>query len=374
MLIWRRTIDAVSRLVSGSILKRNFKPKPRRIRQTLSFETQTQIRAALLDTYFKHCNVESASEAVLRDLHDHTSGRFDVCRFWLIPWIKRYAEFGLINVLEVGCGTGSTTAALALEATHVDVYDIAGPSIEAARRRLQIMNLSNVSFHEHEPENILGEMQRLHPQNSVDCIVIFAVLEHQLYHERLATLKVCWNLLRPGGILVVGDTPNRLCFYDFHTSYLPFFNMLPAEVAIDYVSRSPRREICDAIKRASSDGDARETLARLGTGVSYHEFELALGSVTDLIVGDGFDPEPLSYYGLSLETRLLYTYFRHKNFQIHPAFCRDTIDVILRKPDKNIPTAKTESRNLDAIVRPLSLKASIFGRRTKSTAGTRAKR
>jgi S-adenosylmethionine-dependent methyltransferase len=92
-------------------------------------------------------------------------------------------------------------------------------------------------------------------------------------------------------------------------------------------------------------------LARWGRGVSYHEFELALGPLDDLVVGDGFDPEPMSYYGVSLETRLLYTYAVRKGLKVPPGFLRETLDVILRKPGgAPLPRRK---RDLDAIVRPM---------------------
>jgi SAM-dependent methyltransferase len=71
--------------------------------------------------------------ADLRHLHDHVRGRFDICRRWFMPWLRRFLDLNLSDVVEIGCGTGSTTAALALAAREVDAYDIAGASVEAAR-------------------------------------------------------------------------------------------------------------------------------------------------------------------------------------------------------------------------------------------------
>jgi S-adenosylmethionine-dependent methyltransferase len=315
-------------------------------------------RAALLETYFKWNPIaDSSDEADMRHLHDHLRGRFDDCRRWFVPWLRRVLDLNLSRVVEIGCGTGSTTAALALEAREVEAYDIAGDSIEAARRRLQIMGLSNVRFHEHHPDLLLAAIREQQSQETVDCFVLFAVLEHQLLHERLATLETCWELLRPGGLLVIADTPNRLCLHDFHTTWLPFFNALPDELALRYADRSPREDFRAEIAaaRAASDIDAHLTLARLGRGVSYHEFELALGDVEPLIVGDGFDPEPLGYFGVSLETRLLFTYVKQKRLRVAPAFVRDTIEIILQKPGAEMahsPLRNRSDEELDAIVRP----------------------
>jgi SAM-dependent methyltransferase len=321
-----------------------------------------RVRAALLETYFKGSQVENSnSEADLRHLHDHVRGRFDNCRQWFMPWLRRVLDLNLSRVVEIGCGTGSTTAALALDAREVEAYDIAGVSVEAARRRLQVMGLTNVRFHEHDPDHMLDGIREQHFPQTVDCFVLFAVLEHQLVHERLATLKTCWNLLRPGGLLVVADTPNRLGWHDFHTSWLPFFDALPDDLALRYADRSPREDFRNEIAaaRAKSDIDARLSLARMGRGVSYHEFELALGDVEPFIIGDGFDPEPLGFFGVSFETRMLFTYVKQKRLRVAPAFVRDTIEIILKKPGAEMLHFRTTKRldrsaeELEAIVRPL---------------------
>lgn len=319
-------------------------------------------RTALLESYFRGSRVgDSDKETDLRHLHDHVRGRFDTCRQWFMPWLRRHLDLNSSRVVEIGCGTGSTTAALALDAMEVEAYDIAGPSIEAARRRLQIMGLTNVRLREYGPELLLAKIREQHLPQTVDCFVLFAVLEHQLVSERLATFETCWDRLRPGGLLVVADTPNRLGWHDFHSSWLPFFDALPDDLALRYADRSPREDFRDEIAaaRTRSDIDARLALARIGRGVSYHEFELALGDVEPFIVGDGFDPEPLGFFGVSLETRLLFTYVKQKRLRVAPAFVRDTIEIILKKPEAgslDVPARGQPLRSadeLDAIIRPL---------------------
>lgn len=312
------------------------------------------VRQALLATYYKGSWViGNDSELARNEIHDHVRGRFDTCRRWLLPWIRRAIDLRRSRVVEIGCGTASTTAALALEAEHVTAYDIHGPSVEAARQRLELMGLRNVALSQHPAADLLPAVSRGHAPGSVDVVLIYAVLEHATHVERLETLRRCWALLRPGGVLVVGDTPNRLTYWDAHTTHLPFFNCLPADLALDYAFRSPRQAFKDDLAYAKSVSPERaaDCLARWGRGVSYHEFELALGELEPLIVGDGFDPEPLAYYGVSLETRILYTYARRKGLAVPPAFLRETIEVILRKPDGTAPPRP--ARDLDAIVRPL---------------------
>lgn len=317
----------------------------------LTDSTLAGIRTALANTYFEGLQPDAA------ELEDHTRVRFEACATWFVPWVKRYADLPNAQVVEIGCGTGSTTAALALNAKRVDAYDIDARSVAAARLRAKIMKLDNAEFYQDTPDALLRKMVKNHAPQTVDCIVLFAVLEHQLYGERIATLKAAWNMLKPGGHLVIADTPNRLGWHDFHTAWLPFFNMLPDDLAVDYAKFSSRADFRDAISAASAESEvtAIATLARLGRGVSYHEFEIALGDVNEFVVGDGFDPEPLAYFGLSLETRLLYTYMRRKPLRMPAAFTRDTLEVILRKPDPRSPTPRIRSlEETDLIVRPLT--------------------
>lgn len=237
-------------------------------------------------------------------------------------------------VIEIGCGTGSSTAAIAPHVGHIQAYDIAPASVAAAQRRLAILGLSGrADCCCVEPRSLLATMTSQAPRASadgqqsrprVDMVLIYAVLEHQTVPERLGTLRACWEVLRPGGVLVIADTPNRLTYWDAHTAELPFYHLLPDMVALPYAARSPRVGLRDSIA---------EVLARWGRGVSYHEFELALGDLNELVVADGFAPEMMEWLGLTLEEEVLIDYWKRKPIPVPIGFARKTIDVILRKPE-----------------------------------------
>jgi S-adenosylmethionine-dependent methyltransferase len=323
----------------------------------LTPEREAKVREGLMATYFRGTWAErSDTEQAQKDIHDHVRGRYDLCRKWLLPWVEKLIDLKNTDVVEIGCGTGSTTAALAVEARSVDAYDIAGVSVEAAIRRIEAFGLRNTRLNQHAPERLLSAMSSAHPPNTVGMVLCFAVLEHAKHTERLDTIRHIWEMLAPGGILVIGDTPNRLSYWDHHTTWMPFYNSLPHELALDYADRSPRKHFVDHITASKLQGPAvaEEALARWGRGVSHHEFELVLGDLDPLVVGDGFDPEPLAYFGVTLETRMLYSYAKLKGLTVPPAFLRSSIEVILRKPGGKV-AMRQRPRDLDKIVRPFAL-------------------
>ena len=100
--------------------------------------------------------------------------------------------------------------------------------------------------------------------------------------ERLDALAAAWRVFPSGGILTLVETPNRLWFMDSHTSYLPFFNWLPDDLALRYSQFRPR-EVVRELQDETPDGGLRDLL-RSGRGVSFHEFDLAIGPAAELDV------------------------------------------------------------------------------------------
>jgi S-adenosylmethionine-dependent methyltransferase len=171
-------------------------------------------------------------------------------------------------VLEIGCGTGSTTVALAEQGALVTAVDLHEGSLDVARERLAVYGLSaNLSC-----SNATDALRNCKSEH-FDMIAFLAVLEHMTLDERLSALREAWNNLAPGGFLVVDETPNRLWYFDSHTSQEHFFMWLPDDLASLYSSRTPRPTFNKLFGNAVHDAVA---FARWGRGVSYHDFALAL--------------------------------------------------------------------------------------------------
>lgn len=248
-------------------------------KRDLSAEDEAILRPAITDGFYRHQipylmgipHEEFLSTDQGRvDMDNHLRIRLRVFRDTLIPWLQAYVPLNGSRVLEIGPGTGSSTVALAETGAHVDAIDIDERVLSVAKLRAQLHGFGNTRF---IAENAIN-LHRL-SENQYDLIIFFASLEHMTYAERITALRAAWQMLAPGGFLCVFETPNRLWFWDGHTSQMPFYHWLPDDLAINYAARSPRHGFRTAFK----DQKSGELLARWGRGVSFHEFELAIGDL-----------------------------------------------------------------------------------------------
>jgi SAM-dependent methyltransferase len=65
-----------------------------------------------------------ATEEGPKDLENHEHTRLDVFRATVIPWLDEAKSLAGADVLEIGCGTGSSTVALAEQGANVVAVDI----------------------------------------------------------------------------------------------------------------------------------------------------------------------------------------------------------------------------------------------------------
>ena len=108
-----------------------------------------------------------------------------------------------MQVLEFGCGTGSTALAHAPYVAHVRATDISAKMIEIAQDKADAMNIRNVTF-----EQATVEELDVAPE-SQDAVLGLSIL-HLLADKDAAIAKV-HRMLKPGGIFVsstacLGDT------------------------------------------------------------------------------------------------------------------------------------------------------------------------
>lgn len=268
------------------------------------------------------------------DLKDQVDARLQSGRKWIIPWLDEVSSLAGARVLEIGCGTGSSTVALAEQGAEVVGLDVSQESLRVAEDRCQAYGLNARFIHSNATEayQLLGSER-------FDYIIFFASLEHMTLDERLDSIKSSWQMLLPGSHLVIIETPNRLWYFDVHTSQAPFFLWLPDDLAFLY-SRLTPRELFNEIFRDPTD-EAKIQFSRWGRGVSFHEFELALGcpaeelpvvSCKTLFFRERANSRGLGFLNrLSLGRRYEAMLFKIQP-KIHRGFYLPYLDLAFRKP------------------------------------------
>jgi S-adenosylmethionine-dependent methyltransferase len=299
-----------------------------------------RIEEALLATYFQNYDQEFLTTATGKeDIKANVHRRYNSALKHVVPWVAKQVDLSGKTVIEIGSGTGSSTAAFAHFVEKIDGYDIDSRALAGARARLEVMGLDNTALHLIEAENLVDTLKENHA-DGVDIILLFAVLEHQTIKERHETIKLCWELLNRDGILVVADTPNLLYWTDLHTSLLPFLHLLPTELYARYADRSPREGFSNGFADFSSMSpqELDTSIMRWGRGVSFHDFELALGREHEkYLVATGFEKEILSWVDVSLEEELLRYFFEAKKLDVPLAFSRVVLNLIYRKSEAISP-------------------------------------
>lgn len=245
-----------------------------------------------------------------------------------LPWVEHSLPLKGKHVVEIGCGTGTSTAALARRGAHITALDISAGSIRINRTRLDALGFPRQNYITVEP-NWLTEDHHFDwstlALSTVDVVVAYALIEHLMPTERLVLLRNLWRGLPAGAHLIVFETPNRLAPMDWHSTHLPFWNTLPDDLAAQYANRSTRSDVPSKLKC----GD-QETMYRFGRGASFHEFDLALEAYE--IVADFESPMALDRSNFGQKHK--YTDALKEvlaNVSIHKGFAAPSLDLIIRK-------------------------------------------
>lgn len=264
-----------------------------------------------------------------RDLDAHVVDRFRDFEYWICTWLAQIVpDMGEMRAIEIGSGTGSSTLAFASRVKSLASFEIDLTASAAAAERLRFFGYDNVQFvneklTEEKAQALVGQ---------IDLVVLCAVLEHMTYAERIEALRASWKALAPGGLLVVADTPNRFNVLEDHTSLMHFYSALPLEIQRDYAQFSPRADFRESIA-ATAPEHMSERLARWGFGVSYHDFELAIGrDCHDHIVLDGYEEAILARFYDRTDDALLRLAFERYNIPAHRAFTRHNLHFVMQKP------------------------------------------
>lgn len=138
------------------------------------------------------------------------------------------AELDGARLLDFGCGSGSSTIALArlFPRTEIVAVDLDEGNVSVARLRAQHYEVANAVFRVSP-----GPFELPPDLGTFDVVYLSAVYEHLLPAERPVLMAKVWDVLRPGGTLFLNQTPHRFYPLEGHTTGLPLLNYVPRRLA-----------------------------------------------------------------------------------------------------------------------------------------------
>lgn len=99
-----------------------------------------------------------------------------------------------VEVLEFGCGTGSTAIAHGPHVKHIQAIDVSSKMIEIAQRKAEENNVENVTFARSTIEEFCVDDQ------SLDAVLGLSILH--LLENRDGVIAKIYKMLKPGGVFV----------------------------------------------------------------------------------------------------------------------------------------------------------------------------
>jgi len=150
-----------------------------------------------------------------------------------------------IEVLEFGCGTGTTAIAHAPYVKHIQAIDISPKMIEIARGKADAGNVKNVTFEVSTIEEFSA------PDESFDAVMGHSIL-HLLEDKEAAIAKV-HGLLKPGGVFVTSTVclGGKMKFFKIILPIGNFFGLLPM------IRFFTAQELADSLTAAGFEIDHR---------------------------------------------------------------------------------------------------------------------
>ncbi len=108
-----------------------------------------------------------------------------------------------MEVLEIGCGTGSTAILHAPYVKHIRAIDFSANMIAIAQGKADAQNITNVTFEQAAIEDLDI------PDQTLDAVLALSILH--LLKDKEAAINRMYQMLKPGGIFVtstacLGDT------------------------------------------------------------------------------------------------------------------------------------------------------------------------
>jgi ubiquinone/menaquinone biosynthesis C-methylase UbiE len=121
------------------------------------------------------------------------------------------------RVLEIGCGQGTLSLALALKGNYVHGVDISNVNISVAQYFKKVLKVANLHF------LVMNATSLDFPADSFDYLISIDVIEHLRLEDTITHLKEAYRVLKKGGAYII-VTPNRLAGFKIPLHLYEFTN------------------------------------------------------------------------------------------------------------------------------------------------------
>ncbi len=142
------------------------------------------------------------------------------------------------QVLELGCGTGSTAILHAPFVKSIHAVDFADGMIDIAREKATKKGLTNLTFECADTETYAGEAE------SYD--VVLALNVFHLLKDRPATMALVYSMLKPGGIFITSTA----CLSGKWWAFWPLIKLGQLIGRVPYVKYFSQRRFTGEIEAA----------------------------------------------------------------------------------------------------------------------------
>lgn len=240
------------------------------------------------------------------------------------------------RVLEIGGGTGSSSAPLIMRNCELTILDISDKFLKCIEERCRLLNINKPNLHLANNDWILNPDEKiLDLFNSCDVIMMYALFEHLTPQERIALLNLYKNLLNKNILYIIIETPNRLAPWDWHTTNLIFPDILPDSLYSEFLRLSEKNKKFKLKLENQVDQYSELEIYRAGKGASFHEFELSIGLENIEIINDGHSDSIKKMRDRYCKPNILFEesliqIFNESNLKIPKAFTRPSLDMIFR--------------------------------------------
>lgn len=213
---------------------------------------KTRYSMEFIEAVFRQSGAGWTCDEILRDT-DANDAQLDV-KLSVQAYFSDAIFNARVRILDYGCGGGSSTAVLARLFPNAQIVaaDFDSGLLNTARlRRAHYgydVDIRQVSE--------LGELS----VGDFDLVFLNAVYEHLMPEERAPVMRNVLAALKPGGSLILNQTPHAGFPVDAHTTGIPLLNYLPQSIAQRLANRK------------SGHPDSWATLLRAGIrGGTVHE-------------------------------------------------------------------------------------------------------